>query len=410
MRCRVHEATRSKSRRSRIGPEALRAAVLALALGCAGGPLGLEAADPMHQELERLEAEQHRMAEQARLSEEAAAAERERNPQTFEQRLQQGDQHLAGGRVGEALWEYAAAHRLDPEAAAPRVRLGYVHLRHEPQRAQPLFESALELDPDYASAHTGLGLVLLASGEKDEGTRHLERGVELAPRSAQAQAALGVALDQTGQGERGIAHLEAARELAPHDGRIINNLGVAYLRAGDPARAEPLFRKALRQDTRDAVLRTNNLGMALALQGQFEEALELFRRGGDEQAARNNLGYAHFVRGELERAIVEYEKALVAGGDASVEVVRNLEAARRKRRDHSRGRPPAERVPIRTPEEAPEAIGNVPPSEAPTPPRGVVAERPSPLDPSLEVPAEGAYPSEDPWLRPAPPGALDPDA
>ena len=69
--------------------------------------------------------------------------------------------------------------------------------------------------------------------------------------------------------------------------------------------------------------------MALAMQGRFDAALASFRTAGDEQSARANLGYARYVRREYDQAIAEYEKALLAGGKANVEVVRNLEAARR---------------------------------------------------------------------------------
>ena len=105
-----------------------------------------------------------------------------------------------------------------------------------------------------------------------------------------------------------MAHLEAARDLRPHDSRILNNLGVAYLRSGQPERAEPLLRAALREDQRDVALRQNNLGMALAMQGRFDEALEAFRRAGDEQSALSNLGYAHYARGGIrpgDRAVRE---------------------------------------------------------------------------------------------------------
>jgi tetratricopeptide (TPR) repeat protein len=68
--------------------------------------------------------------------------------------------------------------------------------------------------------------------------------------------------------------------------------------------------------------------MALAMQGEFKEALAAFRRAGDEQSARANLGFARFERGEYAQAIEEYERALVAGGPADVQVVRNLKAAR----------------------------------------------------------------------------------
>ena len=352
------------------------AAVLALPiLGCSSLGFG---GDPMRDELRRLDGEQRRTEALEKAAEDAEARERAEHPITFEERLARGDQHLAAGRVAEALWQYVAAYQLDPKAAAPRERLGYVHLRQNPERAQPLFESALELEPDSVSGHIGLGLSLLASGDREGGLRHLERAVELAPDSPKARAALGVSLDQLGRGPEALVHLEAAHQLRPRDARILNNLGVAYLRAGQPERAEPLLRAALREDDRDAELRSNNLGMALALQGHFDEALEHFRRGGDEQSARSNLGYAHHVRGELDQAVAEYERALLIGGQANLAVVRNLEAARRAR--ETAGRAPAPTPPI---------AGSAPPVPVPH------------VDPSA-VADEDAPPAGkgDPWLSP----------
>ncbi len=217
---------------------------------------------------------------------------------------------------------------------------------------------------------------MLAGRDHEGGLHHLQRAVEIDPKSPNAQSALGVSLDQLGRRAEAIPHLEAARDLRPHDSRILNNLGVAYLRANQPDRAEPLFRAALREDERDVALRANNLGMALALQGRFDEALESFRKAGDEQSARSNLGSAHYARREYDQAIAEYESALLAGGKANVEAVRNLEAARRARD-----------LAQRAPGEAPSVAGAPPPPvAAPHAETGAVAEQVAPVAP----PASGA--------------------
>jgi Flp pilus assembly protein TadD len=307
-----------------------RAALAALVslpfFGCAmfGGN-----SDPMSSELSRLDKEQKEKASKEQQIEDEKQREREKHPETMEERIARGDKNLAEGHVPAAIWQYGNAYRLNPKSPLPRERLGYVHLRSNPERAQPLFESALEIDPNFVSAHIGLGLSMLAGGNRDGGLAHLQRAVEIDPKSPKAQAALGVTLDQLGRRDEALVHLEAARALRPHDGRILNNLAVAYLRAGQPDRAEPLLRAAIREDTDDAALRANNLGMAIAMQGRFDEALASFRQAGDEQSARSNLGYAHYARGEYDQAIAEYEQALLAGGKSNVDVVRNLEAARR---------------------------------------------------------------------------------
>lgn len=353
------------------GRAALAALVALPALGCS--TVGLTEKDPMRAEMRRLDKEQRAKAVQEQLIENAREKERAKHPDTMEGLIARGDASLAKGQVASALWDYAGAYELAPEAAAPRERMGYVHLRQNPERAQPLFESALEREPNSVSGHIGLGLSLLAGGNRDEGLRHLERAALLDPKSPKAQAALGVSLDQLGRREEAVAHLEAARDLRPHDSRILNNLAVAYLRSGQPERAEPLLRAALREDQRDVALRHNNLGMALAMQGRFDEALEAFRRAGDEQSALSNLGYAHYARGEYDQAIVQYEKALLAGGKANVEVVRNLEVARRAR-DLAK----------RAPAAAPPVAGAPPPVAAPRIDPGALAGEDAPAPASRE--------------------------
>jgi tetratricopeptide (TPR) repeat protein len=115
--------------------------------------------------------------------------------------------------------------------------------------------------------------------------------------------------------------------------------------------------------------------MALAMQGRFAEALEAFRRAGDEQSALSNLGYAHYARGEYDQAIEQYEKALLAGGKANVDVVRNLEAARHAR-DLAR----------RAPADAPPVAGAPPPVAAPRIDPGAIAGEDAPAAPASPAP------------------------
>lgn len=301
--------------------------VLALAvspgLGCATASSWFAGPTPE----ERREAEERRLAE----AEAAAVAERAENPLTIDEKLERGDQALATGNLAGALWDYASAYRRAPDDPRPQVRLGFIHLRHDPERARPFFESAIALDAELASARVGLGLAMLSAGELEAGIAELERAVALDAESVDAQAALGVALDQRGDHEAAIVHLEKARQLDPRDGRVLNNLGVAYLRVGKPVKSERVLREALRLDRADEVLRSNNLGMALGMQGRFEDALEAFRVSGNEQGAQNNLAYLYQLQGNYDAAVTHYEAALMAGGDADLQVLKNLEAARAMR-------------------------------------------------------------------------------
>ena len=64
---------------------------------------------------------------------------------------------------------------------------------------------------------------------------------------------------------------------------------VSLLLLGDFVAAEMELRRAVDLDPEDPA-GWNNLGLALGHLERYAEALEAFRKGGDEQGARNNLG------------------------------------------------------------------------------------------------------------------------
>lgn len=110
-------------------------------------------------------------------------------------------------------------------------------------RARPLLEQAVLLDPSNALALNQLGY-------------------SLAERSLDLSAALG--------------YLERAHRLRPEDGGILDSLAWVYFRLGRFAEAEPLSRKAIELAGQGAVL-VDHLGDILWALGRKEEAVERWR-------------------------------------------------------------------------------------------------------------------------------------
>jgi len=246
--------------------------------------------------------------------------------QTVEERLAEADRLLAGGRGGEAIWNYAQAARQDPENPTPRARIGFVEVSRNPERAEAIFSEIVRDHPDSSEAHAGLGLARFAQNRLDAARTSLERAVELDPESASALYWLAVVYDLQEEPARARELAERAHALSPKDARIVNNLGVSYLTGGEFAKAEQAFRAAILLDPQDPAVR-NNLGLALGRQGRYDEAMVEFRRAGTEQAALNNLGYLYYLNGEHAKAIENFERSLQVGGGDRLTVVRNLQAA-----------------------------------------------------------------------------------
>lgn len=255
----------------------------------------------------------------------AVAPAAEKQP-TSESRLFDGDRYQREGNLQAAVLAYFDAARLNPSDIAPRLRLAYLEIQVNPDRAERSFQKLLEEEPENPSIWHGLGLAKLAQSQLEEALDALQRAASLDPESAEIRSALGAVHDRLGQHEPAQEQLRQALDLEPESPLALNNLAMSHLLTDRWEEAEVLLRRASRADPRNQAI-LNNLGLAVGLQERYEEALEIFRQAGDEQSAQNNLGYVYYLNRDLQNAITSYEKALLKKGDHVPTVLRNLEMA-----------------------------------------------------------------------------------
>jgi Flp pilus assembly protein TadD len=268
---------------------------------------------------------EHRQYMAERTAAEVARDADEERP-TFEEQLATAQRLHRSGETDRALRLYFDAFRLDPSDTRSHEGIAYLELAHQPERAEKVFLEVIETDPDSTMAHVGAGLARLAQDDPEGAVPYLERAVELNPDSAESHDSLAIAFQKLERFDEALIHSQRARELAPDDADVANNLGISRLLVGDAVLAEASFREAIALNSLDPVYR-NNLGIALARQTRYEEALTAFRSAGSEQKAENNIAYIYFRDGRLDDAIAHYERALLADGDEELMVLRNLNAA-----------------------------------------------------------------------------------
>jgi TolB-like protein/DNA-binding winged helix-turn-helix (wHTH) protein/Tfp pilus assembly protein PilF len=217
-------------------------------------------------------------------------------------------------RREEASAAALRAVELDPASAEARIALGWVELykNFNVSAGGRAFRSAVQLDPNYASAHHSYGEFLAMMGQFEEAIVEKRRAVMLDPLSARFRGALVEVLALAGRDDAArtemqrlldlrpdspLTHLslaeihlrkdrygEAIRELqiyAKHgDDPILGRLGYAYAKSGRRKDAEQILAE-LRKIERDSSLDIVRIEIAL---GRNDEALTWLEKRYQSQA------------------------------------------------------------------------------------------------------------------------------
>jgi tetratricopeptide (TPR) repeat protein len=144
-----------------------------------------------------------------------------RNPAAWMAHFNLGGMALKAGKDEEALAEFRAALRINPDLADAEYNLGSILGRmpgHEDE-ALTHFETALRLAPENGAVHYNMGNLLgKMPGRLPEAVVHYREAVRINPKLAEAHYNLGLALLRDPQQvPEGISHLETAVQLKPND-------------------------------------------------------------------------------------------------------------------------------------------------------------------------------------------------
>jgi DNA-binding winged helix-turn-helix (wHTH) protein/TolB-like protein/Flp pilus assembly protein TadD len=183
----------------------------------------------------------------------------------------------------------------------------------ENEAARRHYREAIELDPGFARAYSGLAMTyamddrLRPSADRlhvlDRAAELAESGRQIDPDLPHVHWALGFVEAQARRHERAIASLQQAIELDPSFADAYALLGGIYTYTGEPARSIPLLRTALRLNPDGGYLYYLLLGRAFFFRNDVDQALINLRAA----AQRNPV--------DLETRVY-LAAALLAAGDA----------------------------------------------------------------------------------------------
>jgi len=156
-------------------------------------------------------------------------------------------------------------------------------------------------------------LRLHQAGQLDRAIPLYQQLLQVQPHHADALHLLGVALHQKGDSVRAIQLISRAIAISPTSAAFHGNLGEIHRSLGQLDRAIACLRTALRLDPKDADI-ANNLGLALNAQGQRDEAIALIQKAIQLQPgfamAHNNLGNVYRLHGDKDKALAHFRKAV----------------------------------------------------------------------------------------------------
>src|SRR5579863_8460182 len=188
------------------------------------------------------------------------------------------------------------------------------------QTAMNYFNGALQKDPGFALAYTGLADANLMMYVEKKDKYWSEKAVEAAKQAArlndklpEVHFALGSAYAATGQTAQAIEEHKRGLELAPNSDEAYRRLGNAYKENGQKEEALQALQKAVEINP----YYWNNLaalGNANFIFGEPDKALknylQVIQLEPDNPAGYSNLGAVYFDMGKFEESIPAFQKSL----------------------------------------------------------------------------------------------------
>jgi TolB-like protein/DNA-binding winged helix-turn-helix (wHTH) protein/tetratricopeptide (TPR) repeat protein len=191
---------------------------------------------------------------------------------------------IMGALPPKEAWEKARnaavkALELDESSGEAHAALAYIKSRYDWDwpGSEAEFRRAIELNPNYATAHHWYGLLLAEVGRFDEAISETERAEDLDPLSVLISASLGRRFYLARQFERAAAQFQKTLRMDPTFGLAFSGLGAAYVEQRRYAEALQILNRGAR------IAKANPetlpvLGFAYAISGDKIRAREILNQ------------------------------------------------------------------------------------------------------------------------------------
>jgi serine/threonine protein kinase/tetratricopeptide (TPR) repeat protein len=179
------------------------------------------------------------------------------------------------------------------------------------QKATLAAQQAERLSNNLPEVHRSLGWVYSTTGKYSEAITELKKALELSPNSDDSYRRLGDAYRANGQNDQAIAAYQSAIAANPYFWMNHNALGKTYLELGDSAKALPSFQKVAELAS-DNPIGFENIGNVYMREGKWAEAIPQFQKAlsiAPDSETYSNLGTASFFLKHYDDSTKMFAKA-----------------------------------------------------------------------------------------------------
>ncbi len=202
-------------------------------------------------------------------------------------------------------------------------------------QAYQYFTRSLQIAPDFAEAHAGLGWYYLTIGNLNKSESEYEKALQLKPDYPIAYSDLGDVYMKELKFKDAERMYHRVLKLRVDDPRIYNNLGILYVQLGDMERAASFYRKAIAVK-KDFVEAHYGLAYIYSEQGKFDQALTetnlLLQVNPNFALGYYQLGSVYENLGRKKEAVNAYQRylELQPSDPKAIEVKQLIEKLRMK--------------------------------------------------------------------------------
>ena len=245
------------------------------------------------------------------------------DPNSKMARLAVGGVKARQKRYDEASKEYREVLRIDPLNFQGHLRLARVYLaKKENEKALEFANGALGIDPKSPDAMLMVGTLLMAGGDYPGARAQFTKAVQINPRLVRARLHMSYLLKRLGEVDEAIAQVTAAMRIEPENAKVHSVLGRLHLFRNDYVGASEAFQKAIALDPDNHTEAFLGLAEAFVKSGKLEQAEEALRRCPEHLESRPRIhklwGDVHETRGLYRDAVEEYRAfAVLAAGESA---------------------------------------------------------------------------------------------